>query len=31
MLVNNKAHITVEGLNQIVNIKAYMNFGYLTC
>lgn len=26
-LVNNKAHLTVEGLNQIVNIKASMNLG----
>ena len=26
-LVNNKAHLTVEGLNQIVNIKAGMNLG----
>lgn len=25
--VNNKAHLTVEGLNQIVNIKASMNLG----
>lgn len=26
-LINNKAHLTVEGLNQIVNIKASMNLG----
>lgn len=26
-LVNNKAHLTVEGLNQIINIKASMYFG----
>ena len=26
-LVNNKAHLTDEGLNQIVNIKASMNLG----
>ena len=26
-LVNNKAHLTVEGLNQIVNIKASLNLG----
>lgn len=26
-LVNNKAHLTIEGLNQIVNIKASMNLG----
>lgn len=26
-LVNNPAHLTVEGLNQIVNIKASMNLG----
>jgi LAGLIDADG endonuclease/NADH-Ubiquinone oxidoreductase (complex I), chain 5 N-terminus len=26
-LVENKAHLTVEGLNQIVNIKASMNLG----
>jgi hypothetical protein len=26
-LVSNKAHLTVEGLNQIVNIKASMNLG----
>lgn len=26
-LVNNKAHLTVEGLNQIVNIKTSMNLG----
>ena len=26
-LVNNKAHLTVEGLNKIVNIKAGMNLG----
>lgn len=26
-LVNNKAHLTVKGLNQIVNIKASMNLG----
>ena len=26
-LVNNKAHLSVEGLNQIVNIKASMNLG----
>jgi hypothetical protein len=26
-LVNNKAHLTVEGLNQIINIKASMNLG----
>jgi hypothetical protein len=26
-LVNEKAHLTVEGLNQIVNIKASMNLG----
>lgn len=26
-LENNKAHLTVEGLNQIVNIKASMNLG----
>ena len=26
-LVNNKAHLTVEGLNKIVNIKASMNLG----
>jgi hypothetical protein len=26
-LVNNKAHLTLEGLNQIVNIKASMNLG----
>jgi hypothetical protein len=26
-LANNKAHLTVEGLNQIVNIKASMNLG----
>ena len=26
-LVNDKAHLTVEGLNQIVNIKASMNLG----
>ena len=26
-LVNNKAHLTVEGLNQIVNMKASMNLG----
>lgn len=25
--LNNKAHLTVEGLNQIVNIKASMNLG----
>ena len=26
-IVNNKAHITVQGLNEIVNIKASMNLG----
>ena len=26
-LVNNKAHLTIEGLNQIVNIKASLNLG----
>lgn len=26
-LMNNKAHLTVEGLNQIVNLKASMNWG----
>jgi hypothetical protein len=26
-LVNNKDHLTVEGLNQIINIKASMNLG----
>ena len=26
-LVNNKNHLTVEGLNQIINIKASMNLG----
>lgn len=26
-LVNDKAHLTVEGLNQIINIKASMNLG----
>lgn len=26
-LMNNKAHLTVEGLNQIVNLKASMNLG----
>ncbi len=26
-LMNNKAHLTIEGLNQIVNIKASMNLG----
>ena len=26
-LINNKAHLSVEGLNQIVNIKASMNLG----
>ena len=26
-LVNNKTHLTVEGLNQLVNIKASMNLG----
>ncbi|GAA5137731.1 hypothetical protein GCM10023339_78190 [Alloalcanivorax gelatiniphagus] len=26
-LVNDKAHLTVEGLNRIVNIKASMNLG----
>ena len=26
-IVNNKAHLTVEGLNKIVNIKASMNLG----
>jgi hypothetical protein len=26
-LINNKAHLTIEGLNQIVNIKASMNLG----
>jgi hypothetical protein len=26
-LVNNKVHLTVEGLNQIINIKASMNLG----
>jgi hypothetical protein len=26
-LVNNKAHLTVEGLNKLVNIKASMNLG----
>lgn len=26
-LVNNKAHLTVEGLNKIVNIKASINLG----
>lgn len=26
-LVNNKAHLTIEGLNQIINIKASMNLG----
>jgi hypothetical protein len=26
-LFNNKAHLTVEGLNQLVNIKASMNLG----
>lgn len=26
-LINNKAHLTVEGLNKIVNIKASMNLG----
>ena len=25
--MNNKAHLTVEGLNKIVNIKAGMNLG----
>lgn len=25
--MNNKAHLTVQGINQIVNIKAYMNLG----
>jgi len=26
-LVNNKAHLTVEGLNELINIKASMNLG----
>jgi len=26
-LVNNKAHLTVEGVKEIVNIKASMNLG----
>jgi hypothetical protein len=26
-LVNNKAHLTLEGLEKIVNIKASMNLG----
>lgn len=26
-LMNNKAHLTLEGLKQIVNIKALMNLG----
>ena len=26
-IINNKAHLTVEGLNQIVNLKASMNLG----
>jgi LAGLIDADG endonuclease len=26
-LVNNKAHLTVQGLNEIINIKASMNLG----
>lgn len=26
-LVNNRAHLTVEGLNELINIKASMNFG----
>lgn len=26
-LVNNKTHLTIEGLNQIINIKASMNLG----
>nr|AVD96796.1 double-motif LAGLIDADG homing endonuclease [Ophiostoma novo-ulmi subsp. novo-ulmi] len=26
-LVNNKAHLTIEGLNKIINIKASMNLG----
>ena len=25
--MNNKAHLSIEGLNQIVNIKASMNLG----
>ena len=25
--MNNKAHLTLEGLNRIVNIKAFMNLG----
>jgi hypothetical protein len=25
--MNNKAHLTTEGLNQVVNIKASMNLG----
>ena len=26
-LINNKVHLTIEGLNQIINIKASMNWG----
>ena len=26
-LINNKAHLTIDGLNQIINIKASMNLG----
>ena len=26
-LINNKAHLTIEGLQKIVNIKASMNLG----
>jgi hypothetical protein len=26
-LINNKSHLSNEGLNQIINIKAYMNLG----
>ena len=27
MLINEKAHLTIEGLHQIINIKASMNLG----
>ena len=26
-LMNNKAHLSIQGLNQIINIKASMNLG----
>ena len=26
-LMNNKAHLTIEGIHQIINIKASMNLG----